>query len=71
VNARSGDAPILARDRDGIEHQLRVVDHPQGMVTLLDGDIQVTMAPVAAVELACRLVLATRRYFPGSISGTY
>jgi hypothetical protein len=62
---RSGaDTPcnptILSHDEEGREHHLVVTDHPHGLVSLFDDEMRRTMAPAAAIELAVRLIQATR-----------
>jgi hypothetical protein len=49
--------PLTRRRGQG---DLVVTDHPHGLVSLFDDEMRRTMAPAAAIELAVRLIQATR-----------
>jgi len=62
-------APILSRDTAGEEHHLRVVDHPTGMVAIVDDEVARIMTRAAAIELAVELI--RRACPPGALSSTF
>ena len=57
---------IPARDSDGAEHLLGVVDHPAGAITVYDAEIVRILAPAAAVELVLALLHALGKRVPAA-----
>ncbi len=55
---------ILARDRDGKEHLLIVVDHPAGLISISDEEIVRILTPAATVALILELVHRLGSYVP-------